>query len=34
MIAGEMYDDPLDKQLTDDRMQTRLLIKSLIKAIN
>ncbi|KAA8476122.1 maltose O-acetyltransferase [Arcticibacter tournemirensis] len=28
MIAGEMY-DPLDKQLTEDRIQTRLLIKVL-----
>src|SRR4030095_1785996 len=28
MIAGEMY-DPLDKQLVDDRLQTRLLIKAL-----
>jgi len=28
MIAGEMY-DPLDQQLADDRLQTRLLIKAL-----
>ena len=28
MIAGEMY-DPLDKQLADDRIHTRLLIKAL-----
>jgi maltose O-acetyltransferase len=28
MIAGEMY-DPLDKQLVEDRLQTRLLIKAL-----
>lgn len=28
MIAGEMY-DPLDKQLVDDRLQTRLLLKAL-----
>lgn len=28
MIAGELY-NPLDKQLVDDRIQTRLLIKSL-----
>ncbi len=28
MIAGELY-DPLDKQLVDDRLKTRLLIKAL-----
>jgi maltose O-acetyltransferase len=28
MIAGEMY-DPLDKQLVEDRIRTRLLIKAL-----
>jgi len=28
MIAGELY-DPLDKQLVEDRLQTRLLIKAL-----
>ncbi len=28
MIAGEMY-DPLDKQLVEDRIQTRLLIRAL-----
>ncbi|HSC55287.1 MAG TPA: sugar O-acetyltransferase [Phnomibacter sp.] len=28
MIAGEMY-DPLDKQLVQDRLQTRLLLKAL-----
>ena len=28
MIAGKMY-DPLDKQLVEDRLQTRLLIKAL-----
>lgn len=28
MIAGEMY-DPFDKQLVEDRIQTRLLIKAL-----
>jgi maltose O-acetyltransferase len=28
MLSGELY-DPLDKQLSDERMQTRLLIKEL-----
>ena len=28
MLAGELY-DPLDQQLSDDRLQTRLLIKAL-----
>ena len=28
MIAGEMY-DPMDKQLVEDRIQTRLLLKTL-----
>lgn len=28
MIAGEIY-DPMDKQLVDDRVQTRLLLKAL-----
>lgn len=28
MLAGELY-DPLDKELSDERLQTRLLIKSL-----
>src|SRR5690554_96465 len=28
MLAGEMY-DPLDQQLVDDRLRTRLLIKEL-----
>ena len=28
MLAGELY-NPLDKQLSDERMQTRLLIKAL-----
>jgi maltose O-acetyltransferase len=28
MVAGEMY-DPLDKQLTEDRIKTRLLLKEL-----
>lgn len=28
MLAGELY-DPLDKQLSDDRLRTRLLIKEL-----
>ena len=28
MLAGEMY-DPLDQQLVEERLQTRLLIKAL-----
>ena len=28
MIAGELY-DPLDNQLVEDRIQTRLLLKAL-----
>lgn len=32
MVAGEMY-DPLNKQLAEDRIQTRLLIKALNESI-